>query len=131
MKRCPSTACVASTNNPVFAESRWRLHPRVALRPERFGAMVYHYDTRRLSFLKSPDLVRLVEALEHHPSPRAAFDSCGIEARRWPSFQRALSTLADSSMIEPAEDSSSSTPTEASASDNRPTERQTLGTTGR
>ena len=38
------------------------LAPRVALRPEPFGALAYHYDTRRLVFLKDRDLVRVVEA---------------------------------------------------------------------
>ena len=37
------------------------LHPQVALRPEPFGALAYHYDTRRLVFLKHPDVVRVVQ----------------------------------------------------------------------
>ena len=32
----------------------WRLHPQVALRPEPFGALLYHFGTRRLSFLQRP-----------------------------------------------------------------------------
>lgn len=79
----------------------WRLHPRVALRPEPFGALAYHYDNRRLNFLRSIDLVRLVEVLGDHPDPRAAFDAQGLDDRRWPSFERALASLARSDFLEP------------------------------
>ena len=37
---------------PFDGDARWRLHPRVALRPEPFGALAYHYGNRRLIFLK-------------------------------------------------------------------------------
>jgi putative mycofactocin binding protein MftB len=75
----------------------------VALRPEPFGALAYHYGNRRLSFLRSQELVDLVRCLDDHPSARAAFDACGIDARRWPSFARALASLADSDVLEPVE----------------------------
>ncbi len=78
------------------------MHPRVALRPEPFGAMAYHYDNRRLNFLRSPDLVSLVESLADHPSPRAAFDARAIDPARWPAFERALASLAASDFLEPA-----------------------------
>ena len=42
----------------------WRVHPQVALRDESFGALAYHYGTRRLLFLKSRTLVDLVSALD-------------------------------------------------------------------
>ena len=32
----------------------WQLHPQVSVRPEPFGALLYHFGTRRLWFLKSP-----------------------------------------------------------------------------
>lgn len=49
-----------------------RLHPDVALRDERFGALAYHYGTRRLVFVKSRALVDVLRDLDAHPSPRAA-----------------------------------------------------------
>ena len=49
--------------HPVLARSL-TLHPQVALRPEPFGALAYHYDTRRLVFLKHLDVVRVVRALD-------------------------------------------------------------------
>ena len=49
-------------------ERRLTLDSQVALRPEPFGALAYHYGNRRLVFLKHPDLVRVVEALADHPT---------------------------------------------------------------
>ena len=75
------------------------LHPRVALRPEPFGALAYHYDNRRLTFLKHPDVVRVVRELGGHTTVRATLVSCGISPERWPSFERALSSLVESEML--------------------------------
>jgi putative mycofactocin binding protein MftB len=80
-------------------EQPWRLHPRVSLRPEPFGALAYHYDNRRLNFLRSPDLVELVKQLEHHPTPRHAFDAQGLDEKRWSSFAKALQALAASDFL--------------------------------
>jgi putative mycofactocin binding protein MftB len=35
----------------------WALAPPVALRPEPFGALAYHFGNRRLVFLRRPELV--------------------------------------------------------------------------
>ena len=45
-------------------ERRLRLDPQVALRPEPFGALAYHYGNRRLVFLRHPDMLRVVRALD-------------------------------------------------------------------
>ncbi len=82
---------------------RWRLHQRVALRPEPFGALAYHYGNRKLNFLRSHDLVRLVGDLEDFDSTRAAFDSLELDARQWPAYGKALDALAKSDFIEPLE----------------------------
>ena len=80
---------------PTFdADRNWRLHERVALRPEPFGALAYHYGNRRLTFLRSPDLLALVESFVGHSSARAAFDAAGLAPSRWPAFERALHQLA-------------------------------------
>ncbi len=64
----------------VFDPDRpYRLHERVALRPEPFGALAYHYGNRRLNFLRARELVTLVESLAAHDSPRDAFVACGID----------------------------------------------------
>ena len=77
----------------------YELHPQVSLRPEPFGALAYHFGNRRLSFLRSHDMVTVVEALGHHPSVADALTASGIESRRWPSFEAALATLESSEMI--------------------------------
>ena len=76
------------------ADRPWRLHERVALRPEPFGALAYHYGNRRPTFLRSPDLVTVVESLDAQPSARAAFDAAGLAETRWPAFAKALESLA-------------------------------------
>jgi mycofactocin biosynthesis protein MftB len=77
----------------------WRLHPSVSVRPERFGALLYHFGTRRLSFLKSPTLLGVVRALETEPTARRACAAAGVGGGDVPTYQRALATLAASDMI--------------------------------
>jgi len=80
-------------------DAAWRLHPQVSVRPERFGALLYHFGTRRLSFLKSPALLAVVRSLESEPSARSACTRAGINAADLPSYRQALATLAASRMI--------------------------------
>jgi putative mycofactocin binding protein MftB len=71
------------------------------IRPERFGALLYHFGTRRLSFLKSPTLLAVVEGLAAHPSARAACLAAGVAEGGLPQYCAALTTLASSQMIGP------------------------------
>ena len=84
-------------------ERRLRLHPSVSLRPERFGALAYSFDTRKLSFIKHPDLLRVVESLDGEMTVAQALRSAGVDERRWPSFVTALSTLEGSEMLQTME----------------------------
>ena len=77
----------------------WQLHPQVSVRPERFGALLYHFGTRRLSFLKSPALLAVVSSLADAPSARAACQDAGVSAAELPAYATALETLASSQMI--------------------------------
>ena len=79
----------------------WRLSPQVSLRPERFGALVYHFGTRKLSFLKHPTLLKVVEALAEAPSARAACTAAGVSEAELPRYRAALTTLAASDTIAP------------------------------
>jgi mycofactocin biosynthesis protein MftB len=80
-------------------DAAWMLHPQVSVRPERFGALLYHFGTRRLSFLKSRALLDVVTSLGHQPSARATFGECGISGDDVAAYSSALATLAGSSMI--------------------------------
>ena len=75
------------------------LDPQVSLRPEDFGALAYHFGNRKLSFLKHPDLLRVLEQLDSEPTLEAALEAAGIQRERWPAFVRALETLEASEMV--------------------------------
>lgn len=78
---------------------RWRVHPRVAVRPESFGALLYHFGTRRLTFLKDRRLLDAVRALADQPSALAACRAAGIEETEQPRYTAALGRLATIEMI--------------------------------
>jgi putative mycofactocin binding protein MftB len=79
----------------------WRRARSVALRPEPFGALVYHFGNRKLSFLKSKLLVQVVQSLADHPTATDTLAACGVPEAQRPAYVRALADLARSQMIEP------------------------------
>ncbi|MDF2576395.1 MAG: mftB [Agromyces sp.] len=83
----------------IDPESAWQLHPQVSVRPEPFGALLYHFGTRKLSFLKDRTLLTVVEGLADATTARAACEGAGIADEHLPTYLRALGTLADSKMI--------------------------------
>lgn len=95
-------ACAVSTSaevRPFDLDAGWCLHEQVSIRPERFGALLYHFGTRRLSFLKNPRLLDVVRALETSRSARTACVEAGVAASEMPVYASALATLAASTMI--------------------------------
>ena len=80
-------------------ESSCETHPQVAIRPEPFGALAYHYGNRRLVFLRHPDIVRVVRSMSGHPTLRDALVAEGVAESRWPSFVKALSSLTTSEIV--------------------------------
>ena len=82
-------------------EAPWILHEQVSIRPERFGALLYHFGTRRLSFLKSPELLGVVNGLGVAPCARDACSAAGIPEAQLEQYRSALATLAASQMIRP------------------------------
>ena len=84
---------------PSLLDRSLALHPQVALRPEPFGALAYHYGNRKLIFLKHPDVVRVVRSLDDHETLTDTLRACGIAESRWPSFETALSALTESEML--------------------------------
>jgi putative mycofactocin binding protein MftB len=89
----------SGTTAPFDLDGPWRLDDRVSIRPERFGALLYHFGTRRLSFLKSPTLVTVVRGLAEQPSARAACTCAGVTSAELPRYRAALAALAASRMI--------------------------------
>jgi mycofactocin biosynthesis protein MftB len=81
-------------------ERRYALHPQVAVRPEPFGALLYHFGTRRLSFLKDPRLLEVVRGLADAPTAHAACSAAGVTEAELARFARALATLAETDMLE-------------------------------
>jgi putative mycofactocin binding protein MftB len=77
----------------------WALHPQVTLRPEPFGALAYHFGTRRLSFLKSLKLVAVVERLGEEPTAADACRAAGVGPGEQARYEQALAALAASGMI--------------------------------
>jgi len=78
----------------------YQLNPAVALRPEPFGALVYHFGNRRLSFLKTPQLVTAVRLLESQASAAGALEAAGVSIRERARYAAALAALADSGVID-------------------------------
>ncbi|HEY4017931.1 MAG TPA: mycofactocin biosynthesis chaperone MftB, partial [Pseudonocardiaceae bacterium] len=86
---------------PFDLDRPWRLDERVAVRPERFGALLYHFDTRRLSFLKNTTLLRVVRSLGTQPSARAACVAAGVGTDELTRYGASLAKLAESRTIRP------------------------------
>jgi putative mycofactocin binding protein MftB len=77
----------------------YRLHPQVALRPEPFGALAYHYGNRKLVFLKTAKMVDVVRTLGDYSSVGDALAGAGIPAGRQPTYVQALADLERSEII--------------------------------
>ena len=87
----------------AMLDQAWSLSPSVALRPEPFGALAYHFGNRKLSFLKRPELVRVVEGLASQPDVRSALVAAGVPVEQHPAYATALRGLAATDMIRPRE----------------------------
>ena len=77
----------------------WELSSQVSIRPESFGALLYHFGTRRLSFLKDRRLLDVVQRLPHSDTARAACLAAGVTDAQLPAYAKALSTLAATDML--------------------------------
>ncbi len=77
----------------------WSLHPQVSVRPEPFGALLYHFGTRKLSFLKDRVLLDIVNGLAEAPTARAACAAVGLGVDEVDRYGAALATLERSEML--------------------------------
>lgn len=82
-------------------DDAWVLSRSVALRPEPFGALAYHFGNRKLTFLKRPELVAVVRALGEHRDVRSALVAVGVPEEQHSAYADALAGLARSDMIHP------------------------------
>jgi mycofactocin biosynthesis protein MftB len=73
------------------------LHPQVSVRPEPFGALLYHFGTRRLSFLKDRRLLEVVQRLDGSTSVETALS--GVPEGERAAFRTALATLETTGML--------------------------------
>lgn len=80
------------------ASRAWALSSEVSLRDEAFGALAYHHGTRRLVFLKSPELVTLVRALGSFESVNDALDA-HVDAPQRARYYAALAALQRSDLL--------------------------------
>jgi putative mycofactocin binding protein MftB len=92
-------------------DTPWMLHPSVSVRPEPFGALLYHFGNRRLSFLKTRQLLDIVQGLAAAPDARTACLNAGVAPAQLPVLARALASLAAGDTIKPR----SAAPVEESA----------------
>jgi len=77
----------------------WTLSASVALRPEPFGALAYHFGNRKLTFLKAPQLLEVVRLLAEHPDARSALVAAGVPTAQHRAYAAALEGLADADMV--------------------------------
>jgi len=89
----------AAATAPGVLDRAWDVSPRVSVRPESFGALLYHFGTRRLSFLKDRRLLDVVQRLPASATARDACRSAGLEPAELPAYEKALAQLADTDMI--------------------------------
>jgi putative mycofactocin binding protein MftB len=92
-------AAPASDVRTFDLDARWRVHHQVAVRPEPFGALLYHFGTRKLSFLKNTKIVEVVRSLDEHPDARSALHAAGIDDASAAPYLHALSVLVSSNML--------------------------------
>jgi len=78
----------------------YRLNPAATLRPEPFGALAYHFGNRRLSFLKSRQLVTVVRLLESQDCAADALAAAAVPVQQWGRYAAALAALAESEVID-------------------------------
>ena len=96
----PSASANPVEETAAFDPDRgWTLHPQVAVRPESFGALLYHFGTRKLSFLKNTTILAVVSSLDDHPDARSALRAAGVDDDRQAPYLHALGVLVSSKML--------------------------------
>ncbi|AFM15743.1 mycofactocin system RPExFGAL protein [Mycolicibacterium chubuense NBB4] len=95
----PTSARARSERSDFDPDRGWRMHPQVAVRPEPFGALLYHFGTRKLSFLKNRTIVEVINSLADHPDARSACRAAGVGDAEQAPYLHALGVLVGSNML--------------------------------
>ena len=77
----------------------WRLHPQVAVRPEPFGALLYHFGTPKAVVPEEQRHPRRRSIAGRPRTLRAALSANGLEAGTSALTFQALEVLANSNMV--------------------------------
>ena len=75
------------------------LSPDVSARPEPFGALLYSFGTRRLSFLKDRRLLDVVQALGSSATAGEACATAGVPSESLASYDVALARLLRTGLL--------------------------------
>ncbi|MCL4313078.1 MAG: mycofactocin biosynthesis chaperone MftB [Actinobacteria bacterium] len=95
-------------NENLLLDQHLTLSPTVSTRKERFGALVYNHENRKLSFIRSEELLCIIEDLRQGASVKDALVANRVDPSRWPTFVASLSTLLAQGFLVSAGGSSSS-----------------------
>lgn len=102
-KRGPSRVETPTTSDRSVAsvlDCALMVAPQVAVRSERFGALLYHFGTRRLSFVKDRRLADVVQRLDSSPTARSACEQAGVDPATLAAFELALEQLVATAMVQ-------------------------------
>jgi len=86
--------------DPVTLDCTLIVHPRVSIRPEPFGALLYHFGTRQLSFLKDRLLLDAVQACDGTRTLKEALAVAGVPEAQRERYRTAVATLVRSTMLQ-------------------------------
>jgi len=90
---------VPETDTASVLERRLQLSRDVSVRPEPFGALLYSFGTRRLSFLKDRRLLDVVQRLGAAPTAAAACADAGVPPESLAAFDAALARLLRTGLL--------------------------------
>ena len=77
----------------------YALSPQVGLRPERFGALAYHYGNRRLTFLNDDRLLAVVRTAADYEDLADVLVAAGVPASQHAAYTEALQRLVEAEVL--------------------------------
>ena len=83
-------------------DEAWALSPSVALRPEPFGALAYHFGNRRLTFLKNARARRGRPRSRRAPDVRGALNRRSVPESQWSAYLTAYAVSSIPTCSDPA-----------------------------